>query len=127
MIRRPPRSTLFPYTTLFRSLGLVIELHRFHDPESALRRAAIESHDEARVRSEDDRPRTVEAGTLQAAALEHQGVAVALRRRQRGNQLLNTADVLIPNQRLQRSEVEGSGLPGRSSKENAEEQVERTA
>src|SRR3989454_8057198 len=26
MIRRPPRSTLFPYTTLFRSLGLR------HDP-----------------------------------------------------------------------------------------------
>src|SRR2546430_10319031 len=24
MIRRPPRSTLFPYTTLFRSLGLEI-------------------------------------------------------------------------------------------------------
>src|SRR3989442_6234372 len=23
MIRRPPRSTLFPYTTLFRSLGIV--------------------------------------------------------------------------------------------------------
>src|SRR2546422_3178565 len=23
MIRRPPRSTLFPYTTLFRSLGLL--------------------------------------------------------------------------------------------------------
>src|SRR3989449_4887205 len=25
MIRRPPRSTLFPYTTLFRSLGVLIE------------------------------------------------------------------------------------------------------
>src|SRR2546426_6572151 len=25
MIRRPPRSTLFPYTTLFRSLGVVRE------------------------------------------------------------------------------------------------------
>src|SRR3712207_8738523 len=25
MIRRPPRSTLFPYTTLFRSLGLAYE------------------------------------------------------------------------------------------------------
>src|SRR2546430_6268913 len=25
MIRRPPRSTLFPYTTLFRSLVLVVE------------------------------------------------------------------------------------------------------
>src|SRR3712207_8764028 len=26
MIRRPPRSTLFPYTTLFRSLGVVVVL-----------------------------------------------------------------------------------------------------
>src|SRR2546430_5598499 len=25
MIRRPPRSTLFPYTTLFRSVGLLAE------------------------------------------------------------------------------------------------------
>src|SRR3712207_9013239 len=25
MIRRPPRSTLFPYTTLFRSLGQLVE------------------------------------------------------------------------------------------------------
>src|SRR2546427_9290268 len=36
MIRRPPRSTLFPYTTLFRSLGtnpLTNECHRaFVDP-----------------------------------------------------------------------------------------------
>src|SRR5687767_3999575 len=34
MIRRPPRSTLFPYTTLFRSAGLE-ETHRFetwHEP-----------------------------------------------------------------------------------------------
>src|SRR2546429_3481465 len=29
MIRRPPRSTLFPYTTLFRSFELEI---RFHHP-----------------------------------------------------------------------------------------------
>src|SRR3712207_7532902 len=34
MIRRPPRSTLFPYTTLFRSLGtsLVIGLVSFVGP-----------------------------------------------------------------------------------------------
>src|SRR3989441_12744088 len=32
MIRRPPRSTLFPYTTLFRSLtGTVGEMHVTHD------------------------------------------------------------------------------------------------
>src|SRR5260370_28132501 len=29
MIRRPPRSTLFPYTTLFRSVG---RLHALRDP-----------------------------------------------------------------------------------------------
>src|SRR5438093_1462651 len=29
MIRRPPRSTLFPYTTLFRSPGTFVELDRF--------------------------------------------------------------------------------------------------
>src|SRR3712207_7970923 len=28
MIRRPPRSTLFPYTTLFRSLGVVLHRER---------------------------------------------------------------------------------------------------
>src|SRR5438874_13394056 len=27
MIRRPPRSTLFPYTTLFRSLSLILPVH----------------------------------------------------------------------------------------------------
>src|SRR5256714_8764246 len=27
MIRRPPRSTLFPYTTLFRSLVIILLLH----------------------------------------------------------------------------------------------------
>src|SRR5256885_11841657 len=30
MIRRPPRSTLFPYTTLFRSHGPVRLRHRAH-------------------------------------------------------------------------------------------------
>src|SRR5258708_28550878 len=29
MIRRPPRSTLFPYTTLFRSLGAAHVFHAF--------------------------------------------------------------------------------------------------
>jgi len=33
MIRRPPRSTLFPYTTLFRSIkeGLIADLVLFKD------------------------------------------------------------------------------------------------
>src|SRR2546429_6422302 len=36
MIRRPPRSTLFPYTTLFRSLegGLVLQIPLRERPEA---------------------------------------------------------------------------------------------
>src|SRR3712207_7110009 len=33
MIRRPPRSTLFPYTTLFRSIGLVSRGAAYLAPE----------------------------------------------------------------------------------------------
>src|SRR5947207_3484189 len=41
MIRRPPRSTLFPYTTLFRSLlRLQIPLQQTPIPETQLRIAA---------------------------------------------------------------------------------------
>src|SRR3712207_6930330 len=38
MIRRPPRSTLFPYTTLFRSVGSFGEAHHLlkrHGPAAA--------------------------------------------------------------------------------------------
>src|SRR2546427_13264106 len=40
MIRRPPRSTLFPYTTLFRSLGIpaaVLRQDRLEDVARAAR------------------------------------------------------------------------------------------
>src|SRR2546430_3572368 len=44
MIRRPPRSTLFPYTTLFRSLDVVIRSAKSPGPvalRSARRRAQL--------------------------------------------------------------------------------------
>src|SRR5256885_13333763 len=40
MIRRPPRSTLFPYTTLFRSLAQGARAHRPEIPAGAGRRGA---------------------------------------------------------------------------------------
>src|SRR3712207_7671987 len=43
MIRRPPRSTLFPYTTLFRSEGAVDPLPGASECDLAL------SHPEARI------------------------------------------------------------------------------
>src|SRR3712207_8865586 len=36
MIRRPPRSTLFPYTTLFRSLALVHVLQHREDVDEVV-------------------------------------------------------------------------------------------
>src|SRR2546430_7005903 len=51
MIRRPPRSTLFPYTTLFRSAGSNCDLRRNNDglPD----RTGAASRLAARVRSEE--------------------------------------------------------------------------
>src|SRR3712207_7169112 len=47
MIRRPPRSTLFPYTTLFRSAGVTADLRLtgaiFGEPGEADTLAGIES------------------------------------------------------------------------------------
>src|SRR5262245_62241006 len=48
MIRRPPRSTLFPYTTLFRSRA-----HRRFLPAPTLRRPAPADHDRDGARARD--------------------------------------------------------------------------
>src|SRR3712207_9218104 len=56
MIRRPPRSTLFPYTTLFRSCGLPD--HEGNDPQST---GAPRSHRRALLRRV---PGTIPCGEL---------------------------------------------------------------
>src|SRR3712207_7212807 len=43
MIRRPPRSTLFPYTTLFRSVDRAAMLG--HDPLEALGARRLQEHE----------------------------------------------------------------------------------
>src|SRR2546430_5789336 len=50
MIRRPPRSTLFPYTTLFRSNGLTVVLSEDHS--TPIVHADLWYH----VGSKDERP-----------------------------------------------------------------------
>src|SRR5258708_29708681 len=44
MIRRPPRSTLFPYTTLFRSA--MINIHRELTAQNLKTRMLLQVHDE---------------------------------------------------------------------------------
>src|SRR3712207_7155846 len=48
MIRRPPRSTLFPYTTLFRSWAWQIE-HEHHVNRGYVYSSAATSDDDARA------------------------------------------------------------------------------
>src|SRR3712207_7832601 len=48
MIRRPPRSTLFPYTTLFRSMGLWQDLRRSGSAETPPGSLCDESFADAR-------------------------------------------------------------------------------
>src|SRR2546429_7519508 len=43
MIRRPPRSTLFPYTTLFRSRNDIDRRHVFRTPVDAASPSALTS------------------------------------------------------------------------------------
>src|SRR2546430_11800068 len=59
MIRRPPRSTLFPYTTLFRS---VVDPHRprLAGPEPAARLAASEVLDRNAAARRTERLRSEE-------------------------------------------------------------------
>src|SRR3712207_7789515 len=65
MIRRPPRSTLFPYTTLFRSL-----ITDFNYPDVELERGILEGAGlellEAHCRTEED---VIEAGQEVSALL----------------------------------------------------------
>src|SRR3712207_8787260 len=51
MIRRPPRSTLFPYTTLFRSPSLRVGLQRQRQPQPG-----VEERSEADDAGEDEEP-----------------------------------------------------------------------
>src|SRR2546422_5815109 len=58
MIRRPPRSTLFPYTTLFRSLDFGAD-----GPEGLLQQAGVQATARAR-RGEEDAERELLAGAV---------------------------------------------------------------
>src|SRR5258705_4456947 len=77
MIRRPPRSTLFPYTTLFRSRGLV--LHGVHGAVDFLRELGLERlEDLAEVRAQD--PRVAQGRDRKSTRLNssHLGISYAV-------------------------------------------------
>src|SRR2546422_6252735 len=64
MIRRPPRSTLFPYTTLFRSIARDDVPHGAHEPDVGLVEPQVRGpraeakHQVIAVGTEEDRKST---------------------------------------------------------------------
>src|SRR3712207_8811621 len=63
MIRRPPRSTLFPYTTLFRSAERAVDRRRIDQAGEGRLAGQAEVHALAEVRRGDDLGReTFDAG-----------------------------------------------------------------
>src|SRR5438094_2570709 len=53
MIRRPPRSTLFPYTTLFRSIRLLADLAHVGSRLAELYVRVLQSADDVHLRLHD--------------------------------------------------------------------------
>src|SRR3712207_7747912 len=91
MIRRPPRSTLFPYTTLFRSGGMAHDFNNMLQGvagglEMARRRVA-EGHTEQVVRYLD----TAREAVGRAAGLTRRLLAFARRQRDRKSTRLNSS------------------------------------
>src|SRR2546426_5734018 len=82
MIRRPPRSTLFPYTTLFRSLALL------EDEELHL---AADAHREAELRGPLDL--TLQSGAR--APLERPAVRITDVAEDRKSTRLNSSHLVI--------------------------------
>src|SRR3712207_7086163 len=70
MIRRPPRSTLFPYTTLFRSVPLRLPLPRDHAIADGEARRACRLAVEPRV-SAQALHQMVEQGRVFPRSAEH--------------------------------------------------------
>src|SRR3989449_8724838 len=68
MIRRPPRSTLFPYTTLFRSPELLADFH----PVRVLQRQRVHRDDHEVDRKRE--PSAAEAQLLAVAAREQRSL-----------------------------------------------------
>src|SRR5256886_14819976 len=79
MIRRPPRSTLFPYTTLFRSQvhGRAVGRHFVVPAERARERVRARVQDEERDDSDHEELGTVPQGLLGVQGLDMAEVDMA--------------------------------------------------
>src|SRR2546427_12936349 len=73
MIRRPPRSTLFPYTPLFRSVGP--DPQAVHEPRRVLQRRATAQQERlgAQAVAQGSKPGAVGLGVSESAVMRRPG------------------------------------------------------
>src|SRR3989442_11809673 len=106
MIRRPPRSTLFPYTTLFRSVVHLRDSQMFRPlvrNQQAPAAKSAESHGRVRLNDSDDPERLLLRNERKSAAELSSGVRLhRARARLRRNRLPFhvTQDHILPDERL---------------------------
>src|SRR5258705_3925508 len=87
MIRRPPRSTLFPYTTLFRSLGKIMNDSRTLIPapldQAVIKTWAYASEFGRHIRSEEH--------TSELQSLRHLVCRLLLEKKKKPRQLIDSS------------------------------------
>src|SRR2546422_5289437 len=117
MIRRPPRSTLFPYTTLFRSHVALQQLlgARLHDREAHPPQAA--SHEVHAEKAGDEEIDVARPRLRDALVAHHRGIGPAMRALHRRVHLeareaaLGAGRVVAVYDRIARQHTEGDA-PG---------------
>src|SRR5947199_5423049 len=100
MIRRPPRSTLFPYTTLFRSIAAVAVEQRLVAIE-LLQQVGLEVGPGADVHDLEDRS---EEHTSELQSLRHLVCRLLLEKKKKKNERRNTNHQLTNHIRGQTSQ-----------------------
>src|SRR3712207_9059541 len=99
MIRRPPRSTLFPYTTLFRSAPRWVPPCRGHE----LHDGDVEKEAQGLLEEDDDDPERGEDGQVRAGREQElyqplprlPGMAIALPRSEEHTSELQSRQYLV--------------------------------
>src|SRR2546428_9922392 len=94
MIRRPPRSTLFPYTTLFRSVSMTAQRAPFGHGDDGIRFVKVPDRKSTRLNSSHDQI-SYAVFCLKKKKIEHLCVLRARRHSQRSISRVATSPLTV--------------------------------